>query len=126
MGVGSGGRDLGQNRRATSQESLRSFAQILSNQSRFEPVREGEIVTTGTLTDALPIAPGETWTSTLDGITLPGLSLSLESRFPQNPDAFEDVGVQPGDDERRDGRLLAARLVNVLSRRGSPSVCLLF
>jgi 2-keto-4-pentenoate hydratase len=48
-----------------------------SNQSRFEPVREGEIVTTGTLTDALPVAPGETWSTSLDGISLPGLSITL-------------------------------------------------
>ena len=53
------------------------LAQILSKQSRFEPVQAGEIVTTGTLTAALPVAPGETWSTTLDGINLPGLSITL-------------------------------------------------
>jgi len=53
------------------------LAEMLSEQSRFEPVQAGEIVTTGTLTPALPIALGETWSTTLDGIELPGLSLAL-------------------------------------------------
>jgi 2-oxo-3-hexenedioate decarboxylase len=35
----------------------------------------GEIVTTGTLTRALPVAAGETWTTVLHGIALPGLSV---------------------------------------------------
>ncbi len=37
----------------------------------------GEIVTTGTLTRALPVAAGETWTTALHGIALPGLSVRL-------------------------------------------------
>jgi 2-keto-4-pentenoate hydratase len=53
------------------------LAQILSKGSRFEPVQAGEIVTTGTLTAALSVAPGETWSTTLDGISLPGLSITL-------------------------------------------------
>lgn len=53
------------------------LAQILSKQSRFEPVQAGEIVTTGTLTAALSVAPGETWSTMLDGINLPGLSITL-------------------------------------------------
>lgn len=36
------------------------------------PVEGGEIVTTGTLTDAVPILPGDRWTTRLDGIDLPG------------------------------------------------------
>jgi 2-keto-4-pentenoate hydratase len=53
------------------------LAQILSTQSCFEPVQAGEIVTTGTLTAALPVAPGETWSTVLDGINLPGLSITV-------------------------------------------------
>jgi 2-oxo-3-hexenedioate decarboxylase len=53
------------------------LALVLSRQSRFEPVRAGEIVTTGTLTRPMPVAPGETWTASLEGIDLPGLSVSL-------------------------------------------------
>jgi 2-oxo-3-hexenedioate decarboxylase len=53
------------------------LAQILSEQSRFEPVQAGEIVTTGTLTAALPIAPGEAWSTVLDGINLPEVSITV-------------------------------------------------
>ncbi|MCG6874482.1 MAG: decarboxylase [Betaproteobacteria bacterium] len=51
-------------------EALRSLPQ-------FPPVGAGEIVTTGTLTAALPVRPGETWSTTLSGIELPGLSLTI-------------------------------------------------
>jgi len=51
---------------------------ILKSQQRFEPIQAGELVTTGTLTRALPIRAGETWTTELSGIELPGLYLYLE------------------------------------------------
>jgi 2-oxo-3-hexenedioate decarboxylase len=35
-----------------------------------EKVRAGEIVTTGTLTEAMPLAPGQTWSARFDGIDL--------------------------------------------------------
>jgi 2-oxo-3-hexenedioate decarboxylase len=35
-------------------------------------------VTTGTLTSALRVAPGETWSTTLSGIALPGLSIAFK------------------------------------------------
>ncbi len=38
----------------------------------------GETVTTGTLTDAQPLSPGETWSTQLRGIPLEGLRLDLE------------------------------------------------
>ena len=53
------------------------LAEVLAEQSRFAPVQAGEVVTTGTLTDLLPVAPGETWTTMLDGINLPGLSITF-------------------------------------------------
>ena len=53
------------------------LAEVLAKQSRFAPVQAGEIVTTGTLTKPLPVAPGQTWTTTVDGINLPGLSTAL-------------------------------------------------
>lgn len=40
-----------------------------------DALRAGEIVTTGTLTDAQPIAAGEVWSTTLAGIGLGGLRL---------------------------------------------------
>ena len=53
------------------------LAGVLAKQSRFAPVQAGEVVTTGTLTKLLPAASGETWSTTLDGINLPGLSITL-------------------------------------------------
>jgi 2-keto-4-pentenoate hydratase len=37
----------------------------------------GDLITTGTLTRALPIVPGERWSTTLEGIPLPGMDLAL-------------------------------------------------
>ena len=51
---------------------------LLKYQQRFESIQAGELVTTGTLTPALPIRPGETWTTELSGLELPGLYLHLE------------------------------------------------
>ena len=53
------------------------LAETLATQARFAPVQAGEIVTTGTLTAALPVSPGQRWTTVLDGIDLPGLSISF-------------------------------------------------
>jgi 2-keto-4-pentenoate hydratase len=53
------------------------LVEVLAEQSRFAPVQAGEIVSTGSLTAVPPVAPGETWSTTLDGISLPGLSVSL-------------------------------------------------
>jgi len=50
------------------------LAEVLSRQSLFPAVQADEIVSTGTLTDLLPVAPGETWSTRLDGIDLPGLT----------------------------------------------------
>lgn len=54
------------------------LVQLLRDQQVFEPIHAGEIVTTGTLTPALPIRPGETWTTNVSGIDLPGLTLRFE------------------------------------------------
>ena len=40
-------------------------------------LRAGETVTTGTLTEAMPIAAGETWSTELSGIEVRGLQLRL-------------------------------------------------
>jgi 2-oxo-3-hexenedioate decarboxylase len=53
------------------------LAEVLAEQPHFQPVQGGEIVTTGTLTDLLPAAAGQTWNTTIEGIALPGLSLTL-------------------------------------------------
>jgi 2-oxo-3-hexenedioate decarboxylase len=40
-------------------------------------VQAGELITTGTLTQAPIVHAGETWTTTLDGIDLPGLTVTF-------------------------------------------------
>ena len=40
-------------------------------------LRPGEIITTGTITDAHPVAAGETWTTEFSGIALPGLGVTF-------------------------------------------------
>jgi 2-oxo-3-hexenedioate decarboxylase len=41
------------------------------------PLAAGEIITTGTLTDAMPIAAGQSWSTTVSGIALDGLRLQV-------------------------------------------------
>jgi 2-oxo-3-hexenedioate decarboxylase len=40
-------------------------------------LRPGELVTTGTLTEAMPAIPGQNWTTRLAGIDIGGLRLRL-------------------------------------------------
>src|SRR3954468_3964363 len=48
---------------------------VLANQPGAAPLVAGEIISTGTITDAHPVRPGETWSTRLHGLPLPGLSL---------------------------------------------------
>ena len=43
-----------------------------------QPLAAGEIISTGTLTDAHPVKPGETWSTHFSGIDLPGLTVAFE------------------------------------------------
>jgi 2-keto-4-pentenoate hydratase len=51
--------------------------QLLQSQPQFAPLAAGEIIATGTLTDAYPIEAGQTWTTAFSGVTLPGLTISF-------------------------------------------------
>jgi 2-oxo-3-hexenedioate decarboxylase len=58
--------------------ALAHLADVLARQPAFEPLATGEIVTTGTLTGAHPIRPGETWTSLYEGLAgVAGITVSL-------------------------------------------------
>ncbi len=57
--------------------ALAFLADILATQPQFDALAAGEIVTTGTLTAALPVAPGETWTSTIAGLPVKPLSVTF-------------------------------------------------
>ena len=50
---------------------------VLSGQPHSPPLRAGELVTTGTVTAAHTVRPGETWQTRLDGIDLPGLTVEF-------------------------------------------------
>lgn len=51
---------------------------VIAKQPHASPLQSGELVTTGTLTAALPIHAGQNWTTNLNGIALPGISVSFE------------------------------------------------
>jgi 2-oxo-3-hexenedioate decarboxylase len=57
--------------------ALVHLAGVLAGQPQFPPLAAGEIVTTGTVTDAWPVAPGETWTSDYGALGLPGVTLTF-------------------------------------------------
>jgi 2-keto-4-pentenoate hydratase len=57
--------------------ALRHLAGLLASDPVNPPLGAGEIVTTGTLTKAMPIAPGEVWTATPTGIALDGIRLGF-------------------------------------------------
>ena len=56
---------------------LGELASAISRQPDAEPLAAGELVSSGTLTDAHPIAPGETWTAIVGDLGLPALTLRL-------------------------------------------------
>jgi 2-oxo-3-hexenedioate decarboxylase len=58
--------------------ALAYLVDLLARQPQFPPVAAGEVVTTGTLTAALLVKPGETWSTTLSGIALPGLTITFK------------------------------------------------
>jgi 2-oxo-3-hexenedioate decarboxylase len=57
--------------------ALRFLVAEIARHPGATPLAAGEIVTTGTLTDAHPAAPGEVWSAAFAGIDLPGFALSL-------------------------------------------------
>ncbi len=57
--------------------ALLALQKVLHSQPDTKTLQAGEIVSTGTWTDLVPIAPGETWTSAFSGATLAGLSVGF-------------------------------------------------
>lgn len=55
--------------------ALAFLADMAARQPQFETLAPGEVITTGTLTAAMPIKPGETWTSEYRGLPAGGLRL---------------------------------------------------
>lgn len=57
--------------------ALKHLVAVLGADDLNPPLRAGELVTTGTLTRAFPVAAGEKWSTTLSGIDLPGLAVTI-------------------------------------------------
>ena len=61
-------------------ESLLSLAflvEILAGQKDAPPLAAGEIISTGTLTDAYAVKPGETWSTDLHGFAVRGMEIAF-------------------------------------------------
>jgi 2-oxo-3-hexenedioate decarboxylase len=58
--------------------ALGHFVEALARQPGAEPLAAGEIISTGTLTDAHPVRPGESWSTRLSGLPIAGLSVRFE------------------------------------------------
>jgi 2-keto-4-pentenoate hydratase len=58
--------------------ALAHLVAVLEKLPDHPPLEAGEIVTTGTLTAAMPVASGETWSTQIDGLPLSGFALHFE------------------------------------------------
>jgi len=58
---------------------LGELASAIAKRAGEEPLLAGELVSSGTLTEAQPISPGETWEVNVEGLDLSGLSLRTQS-----------------------------------------------
>jgi 2-oxo-3-hexenedioate decarboxylase len=58
--------------------ALAFLVEILSKQPESPPLEPGEIVSTGTLTDAHPVAPGERWRTDFHGFAVRGMEITFE------------------------------------------------
>ncbi|MCC5810283.1 MAG: fumarylacetoacetate hydrolase family protein [Ectothiorhodospiraceae bacterium] len=52
---------------------------VLATQGEAEPLRAGELITTGTITTAHDVQPGERWQATFHGLTLPAIEVTFGS-----------------------------------------------
>lgn len=55
--------------------ALRHFVAGLEERPMARGIEPGDLVTTGTVTRAFPVAAGETWSTRVEGLPLPGLQL---------------------------------------------------
>ncbi len=70
-------RGVGANVLDSPAQALAHLARVLAAQPEAPPLAAGEFVTTGTITDAWPIAAGQTWSSDYGRLGLPGLRVTL-------------------------------------------------
>lgn len=70
-------RGVGANVLGSPALALAHLARVLAEQPAMPPLVAGEMVTTGTVTDAWPVAPGDTWSSDYGTLGIGGLVLRL-------------------------------------------------
>ncbi len=70
-------RGVGRNVLDSPALALGHLARLLAGQPDAAPPSAGEIITTGTITDAWPVKPGEVWASDYGDLGLRGLTLRL-------------------------------------------------
>ena len=68
---------FGKNALRSPARSLGELASAISRQAGAEPLAAGELVSSGTLTTSTPIAAGERWEATVEGLALAGLTLHV-------------------------------------------------
>jgi 2-keto-4-pentenoate hydratase len=71
-------RGVGANVLGSPLTALGFLVDVLKRQPDAPPLEPGEIVTTGVLTDAHPVAPGEEWRTELAGMPFPGLKIAFQ------------------------------------------------
>lgn len=70
-------RGIGANVLGSPTLAVSHLVRVLATQPQFPPLAAGEIVTTGTITDAWPVAPGETWASDYGALGIGGVTLDF-------------------------------------------------
>jgi 2-oxo-3-hexenedioate decarboxylase len=59
--------------------ALLHLVRAIAADTEAAPLTAGDIVTTGTVTRAFPIAPGERWTTRVEGLDLPAMDIAFTS-----------------------------------------------
>jgi 2-oxo-3-hexenedioate decarboxylase len=70
-------RGVGTNVLGSPLAALAHLVDALARRPDERQLEAGEVISTGTLTDAHPVRAGETWTTAFRGLPLPGLTLSF-------------------------------------------------
>jgi 2-keto-4-pentenoate hydratase len=79
-------RGVGSNVLGSPALALCYLARVLAAHAEFPPLVSGEIVTTGTVTDAWPVAPGEEWSAQYGALGLGPLAVKFTASC-RNPPA---------------------------------------
>jgi 2-oxo-3-hexenedioate decarboxylase len=70
-------RGVGANVLDSPMNALAFLVEVLAKRAGSQPLAPGEIVSTGVLTDAHPVAAGETWSTSFQGLPLAGLEVAF-------------------------------------------------